>query len=142
MLAFEQSTIQILNDPVLLGELQAFQAEQLPGGMLRYSAPGGGYDDCVMSLSLAWTVVARQSRYSYGLIEFWKAEQRATDAGQPSLLDAKPTPAAEESTVCCGMQALKLPGTSGWRCPQCGRQWGARVKVSYGPSRAEMLSRT
>jgi hypothetical protein len=141
-LAFEQGTISILNDPILLGELQAFQAEPLPGGMLRYAAPGGGFDDCVMSLSLAWTVVAGQSRHSYGLIEFWKAEQHAIDSGQPSLLNGYAPKPAEESTSCCGMQAQKLHVTSGWRCQQCGRQWGARVKVSYGPSRAEMLSRT
>jgi hypothetical protein len=56
-LAFEQGSIAILSDPVLLGELQAFAAEQLPSGMLRYSAPGGSHDDCVMSLALAWTVI-------------------------------------------------------------------------------------
>jgi hypothetical protein len=55
-LAFEREEIHILNDPVLLGELQAFAAEQLPGGSLRYSAPGGGHDDCVMGLALGWSV--------------------------------------------------------------------------------------
>ncbi len=59
-LAFEQGAIAILNDPVLLGELQAFAAEQLPGGTLRYSAPGGGHDDCVISLALAWSAVERE----------------------------------------------------------------------------------
>jgi hypothetical protein len=56
-LAFEQGSIAILSDPVLLGELQAFAAEQLPGGALRYSAPGGRHDDTVVSLALAWSVI-------------------------------------------------------------------------------------
>jgi hypothetical protein len=53
-LAFERRSLAILNDPTLIGELQAFTAERLPGGMLRYSAPEGMHDDCVMSLALAW----------------------------------------------------------------------------------------
>lgn len=53
-LAFERQTIRILNDPALIGELQAFEAERLPGGMLRYSAPAGLHDDCVMSLAMCW----------------------------------------------------------------------------------------
>ncbi len=56
-LAFEQRNIAILPDPVLLGELQAFAAEQLPSGSLRYSAPSGQHDDCVISLGLAWNVI-------------------------------------------------------------------------------------
>jgi hypothetical protein len=59
-LAFEQGSIAILNDPVLLGELQAFAAEQLPGGSLRYSAPGGGHDDTVISLALAWSAIENE----------------------------------------------------------------------------------
>lgn len=53
-LAFERRSLGILNDPVLIGELQAFEAKRLPGGLLRYSAPDGGHDDCVISLALAW----------------------------------------------------------------------------------------
>jgi len=34
--------------------LQAYEAERLPSGMLRYSAPEGYHDDCVMALALAW----------------------------------------------------------------------------------------
>ena len=53
-LAFERNRIEILNDPVLVGELQAYEAERLPSGMLRYNAPEGLHDDCVISLALAW----------------------------------------------------------------------------------------
>ena len=53
-LAFEQGQIEILNDPVLVGELQAYESERLPSGMTRYSAPEGMHDDCVSALMLAW----------------------------------------------------------------------------------------
>lgn len=53
-LAFERRTIGILNEPSLIAELQAFEAERLPGGLLRYTAPDGMHDDMVISLALAW----------------------------------------------------------------------------------------
>jgi hypothetical protein len=53
-LAFEKGEIRILPDPVLIGELQAFAMERLPSGSLRYNAPEGLKDDCVMALALAW----------------------------------------------------------------------------------------
>jgi phage terminase large subunit-like protein len=54
-LAFERGEIEILNDPVLIGELQAYEMERLPSGMLRYNAPEGMHDDTVMALAMAWT---------------------------------------------------------------------------------------
>lgn len=48
-LALEQQTVRILDDPVLIGELQGFEAERLPSGMLRYGAPAGMHDDCVIA---------------------------------------------------------------------------------------------
>ena len=56
-LAFERGDIRILNDAVLMSELQGFQAEPLPSGMMRYSAPAGGHDDTVMALAIAWAAV-------------------------------------------------------------------------------------
>lgn len=53
-LAFEQSRIRIINDSVLINELQAFEATLLPSGLVKYGAPSGLKDDCVMSLALAW----------------------------------------------------------------------------------------
>lgn len=53
-LAFEKSELKIPADPILISELQAYQAERLPSGMLRYGAPGGMHDDCVMALGMAW----------------------------------------------------------------------------------------
>lgn len=52
--AFEQGEIEILNDPILTGELMAYDQERLPSGLIRYGAPEGQHDDCVMSLALAW----------------------------------------------------------------------------------------
>lgn len=56
-LAFERGEIKVLNDPVLIGELQAYEAERLPSGLMRYGAPQGMHDDCVMSLALAWHAI-------------------------------------------------------------------------------------
>lgn len=53
-LAFEREQIRIPNDPVLIGELQAFEGKPMPSGLIRYSAPAGLHDDCVMSLAMAW----------------------------------------------------------------------------------------
>lgn len=53
-LAFEQRAIRIPDDDALIEELQAYETERLPSGMLRYSAPAGMHDDMVMSLAFAW----------------------------------------------------------------------------------------
>lgn len=53
-LAFERGELRILNDAVLIAELQAYEMERLPSGLMRYSAPAGMHDDCVISLALAW----------------------------------------------------------------------------------------
>ena len=52
--AFEQGNIRILNDATLIAELQAYEVDRLPSGMVRYSAPDSMHDDCVMSLAMAW----------------------------------------------------------------------------------------
>lgn len=53
-LAFERQEIAIVPDPVLVAELQAYEMERMPSGYLRYSAPDGMHDDCVMALAIAW----------------------------------------------------------------------------------------
>jgi phage terminase large subunit-like protein len=60
-LAFERQTLEILDDPTLIEELQAYQAERLPSGLTRYSAPEDKHDDCVMALALAWYGADRPS---------------------------------------------------------------------------------
>ncbi len=53
-LALEQRSITLLNDPILISELLAFEAERLPSGATRYAAPHNGHDDTVISLLLAY----------------------------------------------------------------------------------------
>lgn len=53
-LAFERGTIRILNDPILIGELQAYEMERMSSGLMRYGAPPGLHDDTVMALAMAW----------------------------------------------------------------------------------------
>lgn len=51
--AFEHSTIRILNNPILVGELLSYESTRTATG-IRYSAPAGQYDDCVMALAIAY----------------------------------------------------------------------------------------
>jgi hypothetical protein len=68
-MAFERGDIRILNDAVLVSELVAYQAQPLPSGLMRYGAPSGQHDDCVMALAIAWTSVAGQNRAIYPVRE-------------------------------------------------------------------------
>jgi hypothetical protein len=52
--AFERGDIRILPDPVLIGELQAYEGIQQPAGYVKYGAPEGMHDDTVMALAFAW----------------------------------------------------------------------------------------
>jgi phage terminase large subunit-like protein len=61
-LAFERGEIKIPDNPVLIGELQAFEAKPLPSGLMRYEAPNGGHDDCVMALAIAWQGITGHNR--------------------------------------------------------------------------------
>lgn len=55
VLAFEQGVIRILNDPVLIGELEAYERTvNQYTGQSKYGAPSGMHDDTVMALALAW----------------------------------------------------------------------------------------
>ena len=62
VVAFERGTITLLDDPVLLNEFEAYQAEEAGAGRETFSAPAGGFDDCVMSVGLAWTEIAGRQR--------------------------------------------------------------------------------
>ncbi len=74
VLAFERGTITLLDDPVLLNELEAYQAEETGGGHEKFGAPSGGFDDCVIACALAWTQV--------------RAEQQRSQQYWPTLQDA------------------------------------------------------
>jgi Terminase large subunit, T4likevirus-type, N-terminal len=58
-LAFEKQEITLVDDAVLVAELEAYEAERLPSGIVRYGAPAGLHDDCVMALALAHGAAAR-----------------------------------------------------------------------------------
>jgi len=60
-LAFEQGDIKIPNDQTLISELQSYAGERLPSGIMRYNAPSGLHDDCVMALALAWQGCAKET---------------------------------------------------------------------------------
>lgn len=54
VLAFERGEIGILNDPVLIGELEAYERTvSTVTGRSRFGAPEGMHDDTVMALALA-----------------------------------------------------------------------------------------
>jgi hypothetical protein len=65
-LALEQNSISIISDDILINELQAYELEKLPSGAIRYSAPAGGHDDCVMSLAIAWSNTIKRAGYGFG----------------------------------------------------------------------------
>lgn len=55
VLAFERREIAILDNPVLVGELGAYERKvNAITNRSQYSAPEGLHDDCVMALALAW----------------------------------------------------------------------------------------
>ncbi len=53
-IAFERKKINIINDRVLLDELLSYTMERTKSGQLRYGAPDGGHDDCVIGLALSY----------------------------------------------------------------------------------------
>jgi phage terminase large subunit-like protein len=53
-LAFERGDIEIIPDHVLINELQSYEMDRTPSGLVRYGAPDGMHDDTVMSLAFAW----------------------------------------------------------------------------------------
>ena len=59
-MALERRQITLINEHTLINELQSYEMERLPSGLMRYSAPDGLHDDCVMSLALAWHGASNQ----------------------------------------------------------------------------------
>lgn len=66
-LSFENETIAILDDMVLIGELMAYEAKKSALGAPVYSSPAGQHDDSVMALALAYFACARQSFLVWGI---------------------------------------------------------------------------
>lgn len=57
-IAIERQSIALPSHDQLIRELRLYEAERLPSGLFRYSAPSGEHDDCVMSLAFACRAVA------------------------------------------------------------------------------------
>lgn len=56
ILAFEQRKLRLIPFEPLLLELEIFESERTTSGLIRYAAPEGHHDDCVMSLAFAWSL--------------------------------------------------------------------------------------
>ena len=62
MLSFEHGELKLLNEPIQTNELKMFGYE-VTGSGIKYSAPEGKHDDCVMGLALAnWARKTRGDR--------------------------------------------------------------------------------
>lgn len=66
VLSIETRAISYPNDATLVAELQAYEMERLPSGRIRYGAPAGVHDDCVMALALANWASGQQQAPIYG----------------------------------------------------------------------------
>lgn len=53
-LAIERQEIGLLDNKFLIGELQAYESQTMPSGVIRFNAPAGFFDDCVIACALAW----------------------------------------------------------------------------------------
>lgn len=62
VLAFDRGEITALNDPIMRGELMAYERRVSATGRSQYSAPDGAHDDTVMALALAWHGIIHDGR--------------------------------------------------------------------------------
>jgi len=62
----ENHRVSFPNIPALRKELESFEYEVTPSGVVRFSSPSGGHDDCVISLALAnWIADTPEFKYTY-----------------------------------------------------------------------------
>ena len=59
--AFQQGLVTVPQDRELVKELQVYQIESTPTGMVTYNAPNGAHDDAVISLALAYDLAKKKS---------------------------------------------------------------------------------
>jgi hypothetical protein len=66
VLAIEKKEVTLLNDPVLINELEAYERTvSKDTGRSKYSAPEGLHDDCVVSVALGWKAVNTARMVAY-----------------------------------------------------------------------------
>lgn len=56
-LATERGEIGLVDDAYANGQMKAFAEELTPSGNIRYAAPAGGHDDCVIARCLAYSML-------------------------------------------------------------------------------------
>jgi hypothetical protein len=71
-LEVEGGRVRWPDEPVVADEMRAFEYEIMPSGQIRYSAPEGQHDDCVMAKALA---VHGAMKYGAGAAEDWTEGQ-------------------------------------------------------------------
>lgn len=59
--AFQQGQVTIPQDKELVKELQVYQVESTPSGMVTYNAPSGAHDDAVISLALSYDLAKKRA---------------------------------------------------------------------------------
>jgi hypothetical protein len=135
-LAFERADIRILNEAVLVSELVAYQAERLPSGLMRYGAPSGQHDDCVMALAIAWGSVSGRHRAVYPVPEsdllvkpfeipagWLRACAMYVGAGSVSAIWGALDPVSKVIYLYCEYGSRDdLPGTQAWEIQSRGRK--------------------
>lgn len=86
VLLLESDQIKILPDEQTVKELEAFSYEIGATGNVRYSAPDGQHDDCVMALALATYKLPPKTPKSYEGVEFLNRviEPKYNEYGEPS----------------------------------------------------------
>lgn len=57
-LAIEKGDLKLLDDPIMTGELLAYERQASKTGRPTYNAPEGSHDDVVIALALAWNAAA------------------------------------------------------------------------------------
>jgi hypothetical protein len=67
VLALERGDILLLNDPEQRAELESYESDKTPGGNVRYGAPRGMHDDCVVSVMLGWCMAHEGTSLTDGL---------------------------------------------------------------------------
>lgn len=85
-LAIEKNEIGLIRHDVLLQELIAYTQERTPGGLIKYGAPPGEHDDCVMALALAWHGV---SNAAINLLQYYRDRhlKRALEAQEAKMVE-------------------------------------------------------
>lgn len=85
-IAIEQRRITFPNEPILVDELNAYEYSITDGGRIKYSAPDGKHDDCVISLALACWALKSQLVEAQLLARV--SEEHEDRQGQGTLVEA------------------------------------------------------